>query len=131
MRTSGASGVLGHTGFVGATLMRALPGAQGFNSRTATEARGARFGTLYCAAAPGSMFEANKRPDQDAARIDALIDALHEMRADRFVLISTIAVLDRFDGGYTEADPVYQESTPYGVTGGGSRSPARRSSRDA
>lgn len=95
--------------------MRALPGAQGFNSRTVAEAEGVRFETLYCAAAPGSMFEANNYPERDTARIDALIASLSRMGGERFVLISTIAVLDRFDGGYTEADPHYQESTPYGV----------------
>ncbi|WP_319544257.1 NAD-dependent epimerase/dehydratase family protein [Ruegeria conchae] len=108
-------GILGHSGFVGSTLARALPDAHRFNSRTVQNAEGQRFDTLYCAAAPGSMFEANKYPDCDAQRIDALIASLSRMQARRFVLISTIAVLDRFDGGYTETNANYQETVAYGV----------------
>ena len=108
-------GVVGHTGFVGSTLMRARPGARGFNSKTIHQGAGAGFGTLYCAAAPGSMFAANKYPDRDAAAIDGLIASLSKMEAERFVLISTIAVLDRFDGGRTEADAAWQLDTPYGL----------------
>lgn len=107
-------GVIGHTGFVGSELLRSLPNAHGFNSKNVTDAEGARFNILYCAAAPGSMFQANKHPDRDAERIQALIASLKNMRAEQFVLISTIAVLERFDGGYTEADCVYQDIVPYG-----------------
>jgi hypothetical protein len=108
-------GILGQSGFVGSTLARALPDASGFNSRTVKHAENQRFDTLYCAAAPGSMFEANKYPDRDAERIDALIASLSRMQASRFVLISTIAVLDRFDGGYTETASNFQETVAYGV----------------
>ncbi len=109
------AGILGHTGFVGSTIAQDLPTAQTFNSRNVLDAESMSFETLYCAAAPGSMFEANKYPERDAERIDALITSLSRMQAGRFILISTIAVLDTFDGGYTEADSRYQENTPYGV----------------
>lgn len=115
MQAAIETAVIGHTGFVGSTLMRTLPGAQGYNSRTVAQAEGTIFGTLYCAAAPGSMVRANKMPAQDAAHIDSLIASLHRMRAERFILISTIAVLERFDGGYTETHAAYQTSTPYGL----------------
>ncbi|KIC39064.1 hypothetical protein RA27_18135 [Ruegeria sp. ANG-R] len=108
-------GILGSTGFVGSTIARSFTTAQGFNSRTVGEAENANFETLYCAAAPGSMFEANRYPERDAKRIDALIASISRMHTERFVLISTIAVLDAFDAGRTETDHRYQETTPYGV----------------
>lgn len=107
--------VIGHTGFVGSTLMRALPDAAGFNSANIAGAYDTRFRTLYCAAAPGSMFEANRFPDRDAERIDRVIAALGRIGAERVVLISSIAVLDRFDGGRTEEDTAFQTETPYGI----------------
>lgn len=112
---STSTAVIGHTGFVGSTLMRSMPSALGFNSRTISQSAGQAFDTVFCAAAPGSMFEANKYPERDAERIDALIASLDALTAERFVLISTIAVLDRFDGGYTEEEARYQQDTPYGV----------------
>lgn len=115
MSPSATQAILGATGFVGSTLQRALPGAQGFNSRTVSQAHGRRFDRLFCAAAPGSMFEANRDAERDAARIEGLIHSLRQIQADQFILISTIAVLERFDGGDTEADSRYQQETPYGV----------------
>ena len=61
------------------------------------------------------MFEANKHPEQDAKRIEALINSLVQMKAKNFILISTIAVLDTFDGKRTEVDEYYQETNPYGI----------------
>lgn len=106
--------VIGHTGFVGQTLLSQNAAFAGFNSATIHQAAGQEFGTLICAAAPGSMFEANRFPDRDGAAIDSLIDSLSRLRAQRFVLISTIAVLDRFDSGATESSASFREDLAYG-----------------
>lgn len=106
--------VIGHTGFVGQTLLAQHGFAAGFNSATIQQAEGQAFATLVCAAAPGSMFEANRFPDRDARAIDSLIESLSRIRASRFVLISTIAVLDRFDGGATETTATFREDLAYG-----------------
>ncbi|MDO8410621.1 MAG: hypothetical protein Q7S93_11250 [Phenylobacterium sp.] len=93
--------LIGSTGFVGGTLARQHGFAAAFNSQTIDQARGGAFDTVVCAAAPGSMFEANRFPDRDRARIDNLIDHLSTLKAETFVLVSTIAVLA--EGGL-EAD---------------------------
>ncbi|KAB2777319.1 hypothetical protein F9K99_19590 [Brucella anthropi] len=85
-----------------------------FNSRTIREAHGKHFAEVVCAAAPGSMFEANRLPEEDGQRIDALIDDLSKLVAERFVLISTIAVFDSFDAGYDESASNFQRSLAYG-----------------
>ena len=107
--------LIGHTGFVGQTLLHQHPFPAQFNSATIHNSAGQDFATVVCAAAPGSMFEANRFPDRDAQAIDGLIDRLSRLRAKRFVLISTIAVLDRFDGQATETTTAFQTALPYGV----------------
>lgn len=107
--------LIGHTGFVGQTLSRQHHFASRFNSANIHSATDQDYATVVCAAAPGSMFEANRFPDRDAQAIDGLINRLSGVRARRFVLISTIAVLDRFDGQATETTTAFQTGVAYGV----------------
>lgn len=85
--------LIGATGFVGGALSAQHDFAAAFDSRTIGQARGGAFDMVVCAAAPGSMFEANRFPERDRVRIDNLIDHLSTLKAETFVLISTIAVL--------------------------------------
>lgn len=108
-------GLIGHTGFVGGTLAAQHDFTGRFNSANVPDAAGRRFSTLVCAAAPGSMFEANRFPERDAARIDALIASLDAVgHAERFVLISTVAVLADFVAD-DEDTSAFETATPYGV----------------
>jgi hypothetical protein len=107
-------GLIGHTGFVGSALLRQARFAACFNSANIATIAGQAFGTLVCAAAPGSMLEANRAPERDAAQIDALIARLATVRAERFVLISSIAVLADFAGGDDEATQAFQQELAYG-----------------
>ena len=109
-----AAGLIGHSGFVGSALLRQARFAACFNSATIAAIEGQSFGTLVCAAAPGSMFEANHAPERDAAQIDALIARLARVRAERFVLISSIAVLADCAGGDNEATQAFQQTLAYG-----------------
>ncbi len=108
------NGLIGHTGFVGSALLRQAGFAACFNSANIAAIEGQAFGTLVCAAAPGSMLEANRAPECDAAQIDALIARLTTVRAERFVLISSIAVLADFAGGDDEATQLFQQTLAYG-----------------
>lgn len=109
-----ASGLIGHTGFVGSALLRKAAFAACYNSGNIAAIEGQSFGTLVCAAAPGSMLEANLAPERDAARIEALIAQLSTVRAERFVLISSIAVLADFAGGDDEGTQAFQQDLAYG-----------------
>lgn len=106
--------LIGDTGFVGAILAGQHDFGGRFNSRTIGEAAGRRFETVVCAAAPGSMFEANRFPDKDRERIDDLIEGLATIEAGRFVLISTVAVLAGFSAEDERTD-AFETQTPYGV----------------
>lgn len=109
-----ASGLIGHTGFVGSALLRQTAFAACYNSKNIATIEGQSFGTLVCAAAPGSMLEANLAPERDAKKIDALIAQLSTARAERFVLISSIAVLADFAGGDDEGSQAFQQDLAYG-----------------
>lgn len=108
------TGLIGHTGFVGGALLRQTAFDACFNSENITALEGQVFKTLVCAAAPGSMLEANRAPTRDLAQIDALIAQLTMVHADRFVLISSIAVLADFAGGDDESSSRFQQELAYG-----------------
>lgn len=106
--------LIGHTGFVGGCLKR-QHGFDGlYNSTNIDNIGVARYGTAVCAAAPGSMFEANKFPERDEAKIKALMDQLSRVQSERFVLISSIAVLADFAGKDNEDSTAFQETLAYG-----------------
>lgn len=109
-----SQGLIGHTGFVGGALLRQAAFEACFNRANIATIGGQRFGTLVCAAAPGSMIEANRAPERDAAQIAALMARLRDVRADRFILISTIAVLADFAGGDDEGTQAFQQVLAYG-----------------
>jgi hypothetical protein len=109
-----ADGLIGHTGFVGGALLRQAAFPARFNSANIASIAGQSFGTLVCAAAPGSMLEANRAPERDAAQIEALMAQLATVRAECFVLISSIAVLADFAGGDDESTTAFQQTLAYG-----------------
>ena len=106
--------VIGNTGFVGGHLCRQHHFEARFNSRNIDEGAGRHYQTVVCAAAPGAMFEANRFPERDRERVEGLIAQLGRIRAQRFVLISSIAVLDDFAGGYDESTAGFQTNLAYG-----------------
>lgn len=108
------TGLIGHSGFVGGALLRQTHFDACYNSTNIAAIERQAFGTLVCAAAPGSMLEANRLPERDAAQIDGLIARLTTVRAERFVLISSIAVLADFDGGNDEGTQAFQQDLAYG-----------------
>ncbi len=107
--------LIGNTGFVGSTLLRQTDFSHRFNSSNIDEIGDApEFDLAVCAAAPGSMLEANRRPEQDMGKIQALMERLETVRARRFVLISSIAVLADFAAGYDEGNAAFQTEIAYG-----------------
>jgi hypothetical protein len=107
--------LIGHTGFVGGTLLRDHPFAATFNSRNIEAIRGQSFGRVVCAGVSAVKWLANKEPEQDWQAICRLIDCLKEVSARSFVLISTIDVY-REPNGATENEVLSLEGLhPYGL----------------
>jgi len=84
--------LFGYTGFVGSNLARHRHYDCLYNSANAHEARSKTFDRVVCAAAPGEKWRANLDPRTDWIKISALIETLHEIACERFVLVSTVDV---------------------------------------
>ncbi len=84
--------LIGHTGFVGGSLLRQTAFDACFNSKSIQEIRGRAFDEIVCAGTPGVKWKANKEPEADRASIQLLIDCLSRATASSFVFISTIDV---------------------------------------
>lgn len=106
--------LIGHTGFVGQNLRRQHRFEGLFNSSNLGLAASGPFDTVLCAAAPGSMFEANRDPDGDLGKVEALIAALRRIDTRRFVLVSSVAVLADFVAE-DEASTRFEEALAYGA----------------
>ena len=106
------TGLIGHTGFVGGALLRQTAFDACFNSENITALEGQVFKTLVCAAAPGSMLEANRAPTWDSGADRCADRAVYHGHADWFVLISSIAVLAYFAGGDDVAPAGFSRSWP-------------------
>ncbi|HWE22378.1 MAG TPA: pyridine nucleotide transhydrogenase, partial [Myxococcales bacterium] len=75
------SALIGHTGFVGSNLRRALPFDVLVNSQNVEELRGGSFDLVVCAGTRAEKWKANRDPAGDLAGIDRLIAVLREVRA--------------------------------------------------
>lgn len=106
--------LLGATGFVGSALLRQTPFDTCCNSRNIADIEGHAFSHVVCAAAPGSMLEANTAPERDRASMHGLMERLSKIEAKRFTLISSIAVLSDFAGQHVESTKDFQQDLAYG-----------------
>lgn len=113
--TGQKSAVIGHTGFVGSTLVRSgWPHDAVFNSTSIQHISGRHFELIVCAGVSAVKWTANKEPEADWQGISRLIEALSTVTADRFVLISTTDIYP-IPIAVTEADlPNPEDGQPYG-----------------
>ncbi len=104
-----ASALIGHSGFVGSTLLRQTHFDDRYRSTDIGQIRGKSFDTIVCAGAPAQKWIANKDPAGDLQRIEGLISHLETVDCKAFVLISTVDVFP---------DPTgVDEHTPLDVEG--------------
>ncbi len=86
--------LIGYTGFVGSALLAQRGFGHLVNSRNFRDMRGQAYDTVVCCGVSAVKWMANKDPAADIAAIQALVDVLAEVRAKRFVLVSTVDVYD-------------------------------------
>jgi nucleoside-diphosphate-sugar epimerase len=106
------SALIGHTGFVGGNLRRQIPFDVQVNSSNVDELRGRKFHLVVCAGARAEKWKANQDPEADLAGIERLLSVLRDVRADRFVLVSTVDVFEK-PVGVDESAPA-DARHPYG-----------------
>lgn len=84
--------LIGHSGFVGSTLLKQTEFSHRYRSADIASIRGGEFDTIVCAGAPAQKWIANKEPEADREKIGGLIDHLKTVRARTMILISTVDV---------------------------------------
>jgi hypothetical protein len=85
-------GLIGHTGYVGGTLLKHASFNHLYNSSNIDDIAGREFELVVCAGVSAAKWLANKEPDTDRAGIARLTDALRTVKAQEFILNSTIDV---------------------------------------
>lgn len=108
------SALIGHTGFVGGNFAAQRRFDALYNSKNVEEIAGGKFDLVVCAAAPGVKWLANREPERDRAAIERLMRALQDVRARRFVLLSTVDVFPAAVGVDESSNADLPGASPYG-----------------
>lgn len=87
-----SNALIGFSGFVGSTLLKQAHFESLYRSTNIGEITGKPFDTVVCAGAPAQKWIANREPEVDQQKIEALIEHLKSMTCKTFVLISTVDV---------------------------------------
>ena len=109
-----ARALIGHTGFVGGNLLRQGRYTDLYNSRNVGELVGKSFEMIVSAGCRAAKWVANREPEADRAGIESLMRGLEGVRAERFVLVSTIDVYPRPIEVDESCEPALADGEPYG-----------------
>ncbi|MEO0820956.1 MAG: pyridine nucleotide transhydrogenase [Pseudomonadota bacterium] len=107
--------LIGHSGFVGSTLLRQRSFDALYRSSTIAEIDGQDFDLVVCAGAPAQKWIANRDPAADAEKLDALMRRLAAMSCRRFVLVSTVDVFKAPAGADEATEPEAEGLHAYGL----------------
>lgn len=110
-----SSALIGHSGFVGSTLLRQARFDALFRSTNIGEIAGRSFDLIVCAGAPAQKWIANRDPAGDRACIEGLIARLASVGCGSFVLISTVDVFSSPLGVDEHAGVDEAGLQPYGL----------------
>ena len=86
--------IVGWTGFVGGELLRNIPDVDLYNSSTLQTMANKSYKTVYFAGLPAEKWRINKDPASDYQNLMNILSILETTKIDKFVLISTVDVLD-------------------------------------
>jgi dTDP-4-dehydrorhamnose reductase len=109
------SALIGYSGFVGGTLLKQARFERLYRSTNIAEIREQEFDVVVCAGAPAQKWVANRHPEEDRQKIEALIGHLQTFKCKTFILISTVDVF-RVPVGVNESTSVEEDGVnPYGL----------------
>jgi len=100
--------IIGFSGFVGSTLIKQEKFMSRYRSTDIGEIDGKTFDTVVCAGAPAQKWIANREPEADRKKIEALIAHLKTIHCKTFILISTVDVFKSSIG--VDEDTLVDES---------------------
>lgn len=84
--------LIGYSGYVGGTLLKQADFTSQYRSTNIGDIENKIFDTVVCAGAPAQKWIANREPDADREKIEALIAHLKTIQCKTFILISTVDV---------------------------------------
>lgn len=107
--------LIGHSGFVGNTLLKQTHFEHLYRSTNIADIKGHQFDMVVCAGAPAQKWIANKDPDTDLKTIESIIEHLKTIKCKTFILISTVDVF-KSPNAVDEFTPVDEIGLqPYGL----------------
>ena len=107
--------LIGHSGFVGTTLLKQKQFDSLYRSTNIGEISGQSFDLVVCAAAPAQKWAANLNPETDLQIIEGLIKHLETIQCGRFVLVSTVDVFKKPVGVDEDSEVDESGLHPYGL----------------
>lgn len=107
--------LIGYTGFVGSNIASQAEFTDTYNTSNISDIDGREYDLVVSAATYAEMWKINQDPEGDLAQIDGLIGHLKNVKAKKFILISTVGVYKNPNGA-DEDMPIETEGlTPYGT----------------
>ncbi len=107
--------LIGYTGFVGSNLKKQYNFTNFYNSKNFNEMKGQQYNLVLCAGVSSTKWMANKEPKRDKANIKNLEDILKTIKAEHFILISTIDVYPLKQGKNEDYKCSRIANDPYGT----------------
>lgn len=108
------SALIGHTGFVGSNLAAQHTFSECYNSKNIASIEGQEFDLIVCSGVQAKKWWANQNPAEDWAGIEALVKRLDKVKAQRFVVISSVDVYPKPAGVDENFDCHAAENHAYG-----------------
>lgn len=109
----GKNALIGWTGFVGLELLKRIEDCDLYNSSNISSLASKSYRCIYFAGLPAEKWKINQAPEADEANLRNILRVLDTVTADRFVLISTVDVLDATVA--QAEDGTVWATHPYGV----------------
>lgn len=102
MQNYSNTALIGHTGFVGSSLLKQTQFTHLYRSTNIHEIAHKQFDLIVCAGAPAQKWLANRDPAADLAKLKHLMSFLETVQCDHFALISTVDVFKNPIGVYED-----------------------------
>lgn len=110
-----ASALIGYTGFVGGNIGGQHHFDDNYNTSNIDDIHGKEYDVVVSAATYAEMWKINQDPEGDLAQINGLIEHLKQVKAKKFVLISTVGVYKNPNGADEDTPIDLDGLSPYGV----------------
>ena len=105
--------IIGWSGLIGQELVSQITeNVILYNSSNIQDISGKSFDTVYFCGLPAEKWRINQNPENDLQNLMNILSILPFMKCERFILISTIDVLDTTMGG--NEDSLYYATHSYG-----------------